>query len=306
MKITNCILVNLSIGYWDANSLDRVVSRAVADANGVTDPRMCRLRKSLLPKTAVMNQLISSVRAARTYHYENTHAWVHEGPRILTRGNYDTYMRDMAGLKSAFETSVLDFVSQYDAIKQTANEVLGALFKEEDYPSQALLAARYKFEIGRQPMPVASTLAEFGLDPEEAKGLQAQLERDLSETFSQANKKMWDDLYGKLEKLSNKLNEDNAYVMEETIAGVVKLSELVPRNNLTSDAKLEVVAKHLVNTLEGVTANGVKVNPAMRARVAKEARQAVLAMQAMMRPEDAAAVAPLNAAVKREAPSPSV
>lgn len=282
MKIKNCILVTLTISHWDANSLDRLVSEAVATANGVKDQRMCRLRKSLLPKTAVMDQLVSSIRAARTYHYENTHAWVHEGPRILTRGNYDAYMRQMSVYKSDFKTSVLDFKAQYEDIKATAQDVLGALYKEEDYPSQSYLDDKYRFDISPLPMPEASTLLDFGLDAQEAQALKTQLEKELSETFAKANKKMWADLYAKLEKLSKKVNEPGGYVMDETIAGVVRLAELVPRINLTGDARLDAVAKHLCLTLEGVTAVGLKVNPALKARVAKESLLAVAAMQAMM------------------------
>jgi len=60
MNVTNCVLVTLNISNWDANRQDRRVSALVADANDVKDQRLCRLRKSLLPKTQVMDRLYAS------------------------------------------------------------------------------------------------------------------------------------------------------------------------------------------------------------------------------------------------------
>ena len=87
MEIKNCILVTLNIRHWDANALDKAVSQDVADSRGVKDQSMCRLRKSLFPKSPVMKALTATMRAARTFHYENTHTWMHVGPRLLPRGN---------------------------------------------------------------------------------------------------------------------------------------------------------------------------------------------------------------------------
>jgi hypothetical protein len=298
MEIRNCILVSLSISHWDANSLDKLVSEAVATESGVKDQRMCRLRKSLLPKTRVMDQLSSVIRAARKFHYDNTHAWVHEGPRILTRANYDMYMRDMLRNQSEFKTCVLDFCAQYTDIKVAAEDALGKLYRESDYPGVETLASRYNFTIDPLPMPSATTLIDFGLDESETATLRAKLEDNMSSTFIKANKKMWEDLYGKLEKLTNKVNEEGAHVMDETIDGVKRLADLIPRINLLADERLDVVAKHIGAFLEGVTSKGIKVNPSLRDRVAKESKAALAAMQVMMR-EESKSVATLAPAAER-------
>jgi hypothetical protein len=295
MEIKNCILVSLSIPHWDPNSLDKSMSAAVATQSGVKDQSMCRLRKSLLPRTEVLNTLSAVKRAARTFHYENTHTWVHEGPRILTRANYDSYMRQMLKFQSEFKTCVLDFCAQYESIKVQAKEALGQLYREEDYPPIAGLERRYDFTIVPLPLPTATSLVDFGLDANETAALKATLEQNLSETFIKANEKIWADLHSRLEKLAKKLSEENAYVMDETIAAVTKLAGLVPRINLLEDERLELVAKHLSESLEGVTSKGLKVNPSLRARVATETKQALAAMDALMREPVVGAPAPTTA-----------
>lgn len=271
MKIVNCILMNLSIGHWDANGLDVAVSKEVATAKDVSDARMCRLRKSLVPtNTPELKALSSTMREARTFHYENTHAWAHEGPRILTRGNYDEYMRKMLLLKSEFDANVLNFCDAYPRIMESAEAVLGKLFNKDDYPRASDIQSKYYYRMLPQPMPSADSLLSFGLDPADAEAARADLELSVSETFTSANKKMWTDLEAKLVKLRDKLAEAGGYVMDPTIENVRKLATLFPRVNLTGDAELDRVCFLLLACLEGTSALKLKLNPAYRARISAE------------------------------------
>lgn len=284
MKVTNAVLVTLNISNWDANRQDKRVSMDVATANDVKDKRLCRLRKSLLPKNAVMDRLFAIIRAARTFHYENTLAWMHDGPRILATANFDSYMKQMREYKESFENCVLDFLMQYDNLKDEARDVLGKLFNAGDYPAKGNLKHRYGFEVKVQPMPASSELLTLGLEPAEADSLRTKLESDMRETFDRANRRLWEDLYERLEKLKSKLCDGEAYVREETIAGVRDLAELLPRLNITNDERLNLLSERLTTSLAGVSAAAVKNNPDARQRAATEAQSVFNVMQAFMSP----------------------
>jgi len=300
MEIKNAILVTLNISNWDANRQDKRVSQDVADANDVKDKRLCRLRKSLLPKTDVMDRLFSVIRAARTFHYENTHAWMHDGPRILLTANFDAYMTQMRRYKSDFENGVLDFLAQYDTIKGEAASVLGKLYDPADYPNQAALKSRYAFEIKAQPMPASTGLLELGLDPAEADAMRSKLEADMHETYARANRRNFEDLYERLAKLTSKLGDEKAYVKEETIAGVRDLAALLPRMNIMNDERLDMLSERLQKSLAGISAEAVKLNPDTRQRVAAEAQTVFNVMQAFMNPAGAG-MNPAAAEFKRAA-----
>jgi len=291
MQVKNAILVTLNISSWDANRQDKRVSKDVADANEVKDQRLCRLRKSLLPKTEVMDKLLATVRAARTFHYDNTHAWMHDGPRMLLTSNFDAYMLQMRTFKADFESCVLNFLGQYDAIRDEATGVLGKLYDAADYPDKGTLKSRYGFEIKAQPMPATTELLELGLEPAEADALRSKLEADMAETFARANRRNFEDLQDRLSKLVTKLADEKAYVKEETIAGVRDLAELLPRMNILNDDRLDMLAERLKSSLEGVSAEAVKNNPDTRARVAAETQTVFNVMQAFMNPASMAASA---------------
>lgn len=291
MHHTQCVLVTLNISHWDANRQDKRVSEAVADANGVQDKRLCRLRKSLLPKTSVMDRLFAVIRAARTFHYDNTHAWMHDGPRILPRSNFDPYMKQMRHFQADFETAVLDFIAQYNDIKAEAHTVLGQLYNVTDYPDVSYLRNRYNFEMAIQPMPASASLLELGLEPAEAEAMRKKLEADMAETFQKANRRLWDDLYERLEKLYAKLSDEKAYVMEETIEAVRKLADLLPRMNVTNDEHLNTLAAKLSTALAGLSAESVKGNLGTREKAAKATHSVFHVMQTLRPADDQPVVA---------------
>ena len=282
MSTNKAVLVSLNISAWDANRQDKRVSGEVAEANQVTDKRLCRLRKSLLPKNKAMDRLAAVMNSARKFTYENTHAWMHDGPRILTTTNFDTFMRQMRIYKADFETAVLDLIAQYADLKEQAKTVLGRLYDELDYPGQESLRGRYAFDIKVQPMPATGGLLELGLEESEAEELRAKLEEDLEATYAKANRKLWAAMYEKVEKLVVRLNDPDAYVHPGTLGAVQEAAELVPRINLTGDTKLDVVAAQLTAALDGVTDTALKDNPAVRARVQSATSTVLRNMQAFM------------------------
>lgn len=284
MIINNCALVSLNIANWEANRQDRRVSTEVAIANDVKDQRLCRLRKSLLPKTAVMDELNAVIRKARTFHYSNTHDWMYQGPRILPTANASAYLTKMREFKREHELAVVKFLESYDAIREDAKGVLGSLYDENDYPPVEELRGKYGFDYVIQPMPAAGILLELGLESQDALEQKQKLEADMAKTFQQANRRMWDDLYARLEKLASRLGDDEAKVQGKTLSAVRELAELLPRMNITNDETLDAMAKKLTASLDGLSEDTVNTNPSTRERVKEETQTVFNVMQAYMHP----------------------
>jgi len=296
MIVTNCSLVSLNISGWEANSQDRRVSAEVAVANQVKDRRLCRLRKSLLPKSAEQDKLNAVVRAARTFHYQNTHDWMHQGPRILPSANASMYLKRMGEFKRRHEEAVLDLMDAYDGLCEKAREVLGALYNAKDYPRMHTLRSKYGFEFVVQPMPASATLLEMGLEPESAMELKRKLEEDMAKTFQQANRRMWEDLYARLEKLYSRLSDEKAQVQGKTLDAVRSLAEMLPRMNITNDTQLTAMATRLSESLQGLSEKAVNHNPTTRERVLADTQTVFNVMQAYMYPRREASVEHLRVA----------
>lgn len=284
VMVNNAVLVSLNISSWDANCQDKRVSKDVADANNVTDTRACRLRKSLLPNSELMKRLRTAMSAARNFHYRNTLAWMHDGPRMLATANFDAYMTEMRQLRATFEACVDDVVACYDDLREDARQVLGTLYNPEDYPSRDSLKRRYGFEIKIQPMPASEGLLSLGLADEEVESLRAKLEADMAETFERAHRRLWEELYERLGKLRSAITDEKSTVREKAISSIRELAELLPRMNIMNDERLDMLSERLLASLEGVTASDIKVDARARANVASQTQDVFDVMQAFMNP----------------------
>ncbi|MCC5611006.1 hypothetical protein LC612_30715 [Nostoc sp. CHAB 5834] len=284
INVNNCVLVTLTISVWDFNRQDNRVSADVAKANEVQDRRMCRLRKTLLPKNQVMDEMVAIIRAIRKFHYANTLAWMHDGPRMLPTANFTPYMDGIRDLKAQLEAKVLEFFDAYPTLAKTAEQSLGKLYDATDYPSVESLRKKYSMDVKVQPLPSAEGLLQLGLESEDAQAFRMKLQADMEDTFLKANQRMWNELYSRLAVLHERLSDEDATVRKGTIAAVQELTELLPRMNLTGDERLEALTLRLQSSLKGLSEESLKHDPSTRERVTTDTRKVFSVMQAFMNP----------------------
>jgi hypothetical protein len=280
-EIKNAVLVMLSIREWQAKAQDKTAAAQVAKENDVKDAKQARVWKSLLARCDAVKKYEAARRAARTFHYANTLTWMHDGPRILTTENYDEYMTQMRKLKAQFEEAVLDFIEQYPQLKQDSKVMLGKLYDESQYLSNAQLMERYSFSWQVMPMPATEGLLSLKLKTDDAEQLADQLREEMNESFRNATRKMWADLFQVVEKLVLKLKDESAKVKATHIDSVRELTALLPRLNIMGDEHLDIIAKRLGETLESVTEAKLEHDLGARRKVAEETQSVFNVIQTL-------------------------
>jgi hypothetical protein len=267
----NAVLVNLNIRTWAANVMDHTVSSEIAESHG-TDKKMGRFWKTLVAKGTgtPLGEIYVIERAARKFHYDNTLPWMHDGLRILPCTNYQSYMTQMREFKKTLEASVASFVNHYEALKEKAKADLKALYRDTDYPTRSKVASRFGLEIGVLPMPKAETFVDSDLSTIEVARIKRELETDLAITFQRANEDLWTRLYGCVANLQERLQGDPQYLREKVLLNAGELLDLLPRLNVTNDAKLEDLRVKLKSTFSGMTAEGLRQDVVTRAKAADE------------------------------------
>lgn len=262
--INNAVLASLQISRWEPHAKDKKASQEVAAEKKVKDVGMCRVRKSLLPKTASLRTIYQIEMAARQFHYKHTHAWVYDGPRILTSTSHREYAQKMEEFKAKFYEAVASFEAEYLTIKEKAKEILGELFDEKDYPGAHTLSGRFSFAIGYMPLPASGALYELGFSIEDADEMAAGMETSIRNSYRAAQNKLWDDLFDKLKKLEFRLQDEDAHIHASTLAILTEFSKTLPKVTLFEDSELVDLAKTMEMTLTTVTSEGLKANPQSR------------------------------------------
>lgn len=279
----NAVLVGLRIRSWAANGMDKEISQQVASEHG-TDRKLGRFWKTLLPKSkgTPLGNIYAVEREARTFHYDNTLPWMHDGVRILPVENFKKYTTKMRELKREMEKHVVRFLTQFDTLKREAKAELKGMYCEEDYPKREILAQCFSLDYQLQPLPKSSTFFETQLPDIDVERAKRDLEADLQTTFKRAQDEVWDRLYQCVAKLQERLGGDPRYLRPAALESAHELLALLPRLNITNDQRLEELRSKLEGSFSGMTAEGLRQDTVLRNQKVEEVNAIESMMSAFM------------------------
>ena len=267
------MLVSLSVSIWSARKHDVRISDKVAAEHGA-DRSMGRYAKHLIPR-----DLLAAVTAANTalreHHNLNTLAWGDDGTRILPAANYLGYQAQQQTLEDAFDRAVRDFVASYPAYVETARTALNGLFDPRDYPAPAQING--KFAVRRHVLPVAQP-DDFRvqLDDAQVARIRAEIEARNAELVANANRDLWQRVQEVTSRLVERLS---AFQVDPKTGGRINpfrdslieniraLLEIMPRLNITGDARIEQVRQDLAGQVARHDPEALRANDVLRAEV---------------------------------------
>jgi len=153
------MLVQLQINTWSAVAVDEDAT-TTAEMHHQAQTGSGTYRKRLIDKQALA-EVAKAARAAREAHRKLTLPWSDKGERILPTRAHQEYLATLTGLQNAFDVAVQGFMTAYAGHVQAAQASLGGLFKPDEYPDPADIAA--KFDMGWTFAPLA-TGSDFRVD----------------------------------------------------------------------------------------------------------------------------------------------
>lgn len=274
MSISNqAMLVELNIGNWTANKLDKQVSEEV-DASKGTKVKAGNYRKNLLAGVKELDDIKNFVGNFRNWHYKQTMPWSDSGIRLLTLKQYLPYVSEVNAKMTEFNDMKNNFVTLYpNLISQMAFQ-LGSLFNRDEYPSQDEIARKFYFNVDYYPLPEAG---DFRVDVgnEALADLQQQYASRYSNKLNEAMRDVWGRLHSTLTHLSDRLessDDGTKKVFRDSLIGnATELCGMLTNLNVTNDPNLEQARKDLEQALLGVTAKDLResvlVREDVRARV---------------------------------------
>jgi hypothetical protein len=267
------MLVSLSVSIWSARKHDVRISDKVAAEHGA-DRSMGRYAKHLIPR-----DLLTAVNAAHTalrdHHNLNTLAWGDDGTRILPAANYLGYQAQQQTLEDGFGRAVRDFVASYPTYVETARTALNGLFDPKDYPAPGRIAA--KFAVRRHFLPVAQA-DDFRVQLGDAQvaRIRAEIEARNADLVANATS----ELFQRVQAVTSRLVERLSAFEVDPVAGtrlhpfrdslienVRALLEIMPRLNITGDARIEQVRQDLAEKVARHDPETLRADHALRAEV---------------------------------------
>jgi hypothetical protein len=275
-ELTNkAMLVRLSISQWTAKKYDKKVSKEVAAQYGTAQDRG-RYNKVLVAK-AELERISKAAGAARTFHYQQTLPWSDDGARILPSANYLHYTQEMRELHSEFEKAVSTFIDNYPSLVADARWQLNGLFNQEDYPPEHRIGRKFAIAVTVDPLPAA---ADFRVDlqGDEVARIKADIEARSKQATTAAMADLWTRLHDVVSKMAERLGTKDAIFRDSLVENVNELVDLLPRLNLTGDARLDAMRQEVVHKLTRYDAQTLRDSTVARTETARAAEDILQAM----------------------------
>lgn len=266
------LLVQLSISQWTARKFDKKATQDVANQHGV-NAAVGRYNKSLLPLNDYLTMVHQKSGYIRNKFYENTLAWGIEGTQLLPTANYLNFVTEFRKEKAEWQTLVDLFTSNYATLKADAKRSLGTLYREDDYPHDNQIAAKFRMDMAVFPVPTNDFRVAIG--QEELARVQQDVEARVARASAEAMRDVWQRLYDKVEHLVERLvkvDDPKSRFHETTLEHLSHLCELLPRLNFNDDPNLEAMRREVEAKLTGLSKDAIVGNDTFRNQKIDEAK----------------------------------
>jgi hypothetical protein len=192
---------------------------------------------------------------------------------MLPSANYLNFITEFRREKSEWDTLVNLFTSNYALLKADAKRFLGSLYREEDYPNDSDIAAKFKMDMAVFPVPSNDFRVSIG--SEELSRIQQDVERRVQDASASAMKDVWQRLYDRVEHLVEKMvkvDDPKSRFHESSIEHVQSLCELLPRLNFNDDPNLETMRNEVEQKLANINKDAIVGNDTFRSQKIDEAK----------------------------------
>lgn len=276
MLSNNAMLVSLTISQWTARRLDKIATNTVEEKHGNAS-RTGNYTKKLLPGSRELDAVASTASAMRAFYYAQTLPWSNEGMRILAAKNYLPFNKEFKRYKDAFEDAVKTFAAAYNILKVDAQNKLGDLFREAEYPHESAILTKFGVAVDFFPMP---DVGDFRVSIQDAdKEVFVQRMKDVEAT---AMKECWTRLYEVVSKAASRLSQPDAVFRDSLIENILDVCTLLPRLNIQDDPALEKARSEVEGIVAGISADVCRSSTSERNNAARSLQDAISRMSSIM------------------------
>lgn len=261
---SSAVLVRLSISTWTGRKIDKHQSENVSAATGA-DKKAGKYIKDTMVGSTHVSQLNKFANNSRNEYTIRTLPWDDMGDRILTTRLLLPFKADFNGKRSEFLRRRDYICDNYEALKETSANYLGAMYNPEDYPLVDAVYAKYDWRLTVKTVPDSGHLY-LDLPAEDMEELRASLEAENQEKTKHAMDAAWHRMHKMLAGMSDKLTEtdDKKRFYDSFVSNPKDLCDMLQHLNITNDPELERARVMLERTITGADIDVIKESPAIR------------------------------------------
>lgn len=270
------MLVHRSLTAWSGRRYDPAESRTLTEARGAA-PDAARVNKLLVPKD-VLRPIEQLDGEWQRWHESLTLPYPARGFAILTGEAYFDYSEGTTRRMDKRRELVECLRASLPGVLASAASRLGGLLKEGDVPDVEWVVGRYTAEVVYLPFPEASKI-----DALIGEAAAVDTSRFLNSTVDDAMRDVWQRVYDAVERMWERLEartaDPSTRVYASIVGNITDLCALLPKLNLTGDARLDHMRREMERRLGAWTIDELRDDAGVRTTAADEARRMCEAMR---------------------------
>lgn len=272
------MIVRLATSSWSGRLTDKVVTQEVLDGKNAQKDSGS-FSKAIINKDA-LKSIREALKSMKDFHNEQTLPWDKNGGRILPTTQYEAYTLQVRESSRLLEEAVELFVASYASYIGEAEERLGDLFSEDDYPAISEIKEKFSLSVSFEKVPEA---ADFRVDisDSEQQRLREQITSRVGDQYNDSIKRIWNRIYTAVERMNERLSSVDNVFRDTLVENVQQLAEVLPSLNIMEDPALAQMATELQNKLCGYTPAELRQNHVLRSEVSDSSRELMNRMGAM-------------------------
>lgn len=273
------VLVKFQDSVWTGRALDRKVAQDVEERNDAK--RNVGVYKKLLVPADALEARRSISNEARLYHIRHTLPWLDDGVRMLPSTSLQEYMAEWRRLKAKAEAAENAFFAKYPAYVAEGKKLLGKMYVAADYPSPIAIKTKFGFRVTILPIP---SVDDWRVDvpKKELEALRKEAQGALDDVQKAAVRDLWGRLGEVVEHMKDRLEGEDKIFRNSLVKNVSDMVALLPKLNIMGDPELEKMSKEITQKLCKASSDELRVDPSLRAKVAKDANSILKKMSVFM------------------------
>jgi hypothetical protein len=269
---SSAVLVSLSRSVPKMTKIDKQVTAEVTTAKHASRSAG-KFQKKLL-NCSVLDALHTLSGQIYSYHIENTVAWTDRGPRLLPNEKLIDYKNTMEAF--FVEAGLLweEFLRVYPSrVANVQLNHIGDMFNESDYPTVEELRRKFRMAVSYEPIPDAG---DFRVDignqaaQEMADTYNTLLQDRIAGAMNDVVERLTTPLINMSKMLDYREGEKPTGFRDTLVDNVTSIVDLLRTCNLTNNARLTGIQQQLKQTLTGVTPDGLRNDPNLRAKTKQD------------------------------------
>jgi hypothetical protein len=263
---SSAVLVRLSISTWTGRKIDKHQTDYVSLMAGA-DKKAGKYIKDTMVGSTHVSQLNKFANNSRNEYTARTLPWDDMGDRILTTRVLLPFKADFNGKRSEFLRRRDYICDNYEALKETSANYLGAMYNPADYPPVDVVYSKYDWRLTIKAVPDSGHLY-LDLPAEDMEELRASLDAENQEKTKHAMDAAWHRMHKMLVGMSDKLTETDddkqKRFYDSFVSNPKDLCDMLQHLNITNDPELERARVMLERTITGADIDVIKESPAIR------------------------------------------